>query len=423
MAKEPEIYLTRLTAYIKDLLSKGPARLHGIVKRSGGAYPTDVLHALQILMDNHQVQQIHGTYILSDNNACIINSGGISNDERKLNIRKDKKFCSLSDPHPADYDWRFTYSTQKELVKRCLRLLKQNDSVALFGTPTILPHLAARDVHVILFDRSKSIISDLESQGYENHVVLHDLFKPVPGFSHNFDIIIADPPWYPTFQEAFILRASELLKTNGILLLSVLGWMTRPSALKDRIDILLFSLKAGFDVVEAVPSLLRYETPKFEYLALREKGIKPKNWRMGDLFVFRRATVAEVGLDITGPRDEPEWDEYCISKYKIKVRNKVEPGSVRFCYQSLTADYEFLDTVSRRSAIRSKIDVWTSNNRVFSVTGLRYLKNALSQYSSGQSIKEIITSITNEERLSTDESQALNKLMRELIKDSKIATA
>jgi len=72
-------------------------------------------------------------------------------------------------------------------------------------------------------------------------LVQHDLMQPVPPRLGTFHAVIADPPWYTEHYKAFLVRAADILHDGGLLLLSVLPWLTRPSAIDDRRDILKYA--------------------------------------------------------------------------------------------------------------------------------------------------------------------------------------
>jgi hypothetical protein len=125
------------------------------------------------------------------------------------------------------------------------------------------------------------------------------MFDPLLEFKGKYDVVISDPPWYLPFYKASILRSAELLKEQGLLLISVPSWLTRPSAIKDRIEIMKFATNAGFDLNESAPGLLSYQCPKFEQIDLAMQGIYCGNWRQGDLFVFRKISEVRTSLKVT----------------------------------------------------------------------------------------------------------------------------
>jgi hypothetical protein len=208
-------------------------------------------------------------------------------------------------------------------------------------------------------------------------LIEHDLFDFLTESMWTYDIVLADPPWYSEFYRAFILRSSELLRDQGILMLCVLPWLTRPNAIDDRADILSFANKAGFDLTKVIPAFLQYETPRFEKASLSLAGIECSDWRVGDLYVFRRISDPIPGLVARRPADEPEWDEFRFGTLKIKLRRRSEIPGHHFSYQPVNNNNRILDSVSRRSPNRRFIDYWTSENMAYSVEGLDILRTSL----------------------------------------------
>jgi hypothetical protein len=251
--------------------------------------------------------------------------------------------------------------------------------------------------------------------GYQDGLVHQDLFDPIPGLKRSYGAVVADPPWYPEFHRAFILRASEALQEDGVLLLSALPWLTRPNADADRAGMLEFAMRAGFDLAEVAPGVLGYQSPKFEQAALSMKGIHCGEWRTGDLYVFRRVRQADPSLTASRPDDEPEWDEYVLSHRKVKLRRRSDRGGQRFSVRPAAKEGPVLAEVSRRSTVRRKIDLWTSDNVAYSIRGLRVARKALAKLEAGESPSGIAAGLVKVGVISAQEATVLTGLLAELI--------
>jgi hypothetical protein len=191
-------------------------------------------------------------------------------------------------------------------------------------------------------------------------------------------MVIADPPWYLEFYRAFIFQASQLLKEDGVLALSVLPLLTRPSAVRDREEILQMATEAGFHLVSAEAGRLGYQTPAFERATFKTHGISSPNWRRGDLFLFQRiGAPRSVGRVRTAASVEGDWDTYQIGRSQIKVRRRAEHETCRFVATPLGRTGSVLESVSRRLPVRALIDVWSSNNAAYAIQGLHVLRAAL----------------------------------------------
>ncbi|MFO7772632.1 MAG: hypothetical protein R6V59_01580 [Dehalococcoidia bacterium] len=295
----------------------------------------------------------------------------------------------FGDPHPADYDWRYTSKSRDELATRLSPFIESNCEIALLGAPTLFLSLHKSGVHLSLFDNSTSVLADLESAGATGGLFHHNMFDPMVRFRGKYDVVVADPPWYVQFHKAFILRSAELLKEQGSLLLSVPPWLTRPSAIADRAVIMQFARKTGFEPVEIAPGALSYECPKFEQLALSMQGIQCGDWRTGDLFVFRKIKEPQSSLKVSYPKDEPVWDEYRFGLLKVKLRHRPRVACGKLRIKPVSDEGPCLNTVSRRSPLRRRIDLWTSDNTAYSVTRLDIVKVALDRLQSGKSPEAI----------------------------------
>ena len=129
-----------------------------------------------------------------------------------------------------------------------------------------------------------------------------------------FDVVVADPPWYVDFYQAFVLRSSHILREGGALLLSMLPWLTRPGAVQDRAEVLSFASRAGFDLVDCQSARIGYQSPRFEQTALAVHGIFCRQWRYGDLYRFRKTNEPSPALTVKVPLgEEPDpsaWREF-----------------------------------------------------------------------------------------------------------------
>lgn len=403
------------------MLSGGSLSFKEIVRRAGGAFPTDVEKVLRSLIAAAEVSKSEGRYSL----IASTGSGGIHVAASMHGLEAPPyrhvldpvlgTTSTLADPHPADYDWRFTTSTLTKFAHRLQWTLNDESNVALFGIPTLFPCLMGSKFSVILFDRSPSLIHDLRTMGLTEGLVVHDLFYPIGGSRREFDVVVADPPWYPAFYRAFLLRASQVLRDEGELFLSVLPWLTRPTAINDRVDVLLFAAQAGFDLVESLPGALEYESPRFEQATLRLHGMDCGQWRTGDLHIFRRVNNPKPGLHIEPPADEPEWQEYRIGTRKVKLRRRLEPQGTGFSLQPVTSSGPILTSVSRRSRFRSRIDLWTSDNAAYSVEGMELLHSALKRLENGEPPEAIAASVGLEHMLSEENKARLANILSELV--------
>lgn len=418
-------YTRRLARHFLRLISREPLNFSELVRMGGGAYPTEVQRILHSMVAAGDVNEVNGIYSLPRHTEERLIDFKTAAEEQASLLKTESDYMpsrlasfTFSDPHPADYDWRYTSTTVAELSRRLDSLIGDDTKIALFGTPTLFLQLVRRRGHTALFERSQSILEDLKSMGFKDGVIKHDLFDPISSPKREYDAVVADPPWYPDFYRAFILRSTELLQDEGLLFISVLPWLTRPSAIEDRAEILRFAAQAGFDLVEVVPNLLTYESPKFERIALALKGLDCGNWRAGDLFVFRRINEPAPSIAVERPKDEPEWDEYRLGRRKVKLRRRPEEYGTRFGFRPADEDGRTFGDVSRRSLFRPRIDLWTSDNLAYSVDRLEILRQALKRLQWGEAPYTIAEDLGINYALSVEEVRTLANLLRELVEES-----
>jgi hypothetical protein len=419
--KGGDVYIQRLETFLLGLLSKKPRSFQDIICLAEGAYPTDVLHTLRNLVLTNKLEQHDELYYLP-RLKCESTERDISQ-LANLPPFHGKQVASrmltanpvFADPHLADYDWRYTSEARDELTKRLSPFIECDSEIGLFGAPTLYLSLSRSGVHVTLFDSSSSILADLKSLGFTSGLVHHNLFDPLPDFRSRYEVIVADPPWYKPFHKTFVLRSSESLKEQGLLMVSVPPWLTRPSAITDRAGIVAFATKAGFDLSEIAPGALSYECPQFEQNALSMQGIRCGSWRLGDLFIFRKVKEALPSLKVSYPKDEPKWDEYRFGLVKVKLRQRTSTtDSDELKIKPVSGEGPYLSTVSRRSPLRRRIDLWTSDNIAYSVNRIDVIKVALDRLQSGESLEAVAIGLKGTMRLSKKEMNALLELLAEI---------
>lgn len=404
-------YYTSLSKRVFSVLKRRPLKLCDIIEESQGAYPDDVLTAINSLIKNKQIYIHDDIYLIKNHEYSLIDI----KDETKA-IPIDLSWITaitekLSKPHPADYDWRFTSKTIYDIVQ----LVKDNsslyNSVALFGTTTLFPIIKKiiPNINLSLFNKSRSSIEDLLNMGFLDDVFVQDLFSKIP-YSNKYKLVIADPPWYNDFYEAFITRASEVLEVGGHLFLSVLPVMTRPDAENDIDFIDHCCKKNGFEKIDSLEGFLNYESPIFERRSLINRGIDCYNWRKGDLKIYKKFQDINLNSPISLPGDEPLWEEFIINGIKIKLlKDDDQASQFSFEYSDATST---LSTVSRRSPIRKRINFWTSENLAFKISKLKVLRYLFRFVNSHNSIELALTKVKNDEGLTQEELSSLVDLLK-----------
>lgn len=407
-------YSERLRRVIMFSLTSEGMPLSGIVRLAGGAYPADVRETLERMVTSGELVHEDDAYRLRSQWGQLVGERLLAHQETNSSPDEIPLQVSLADPHPADYDWRFTPSALGKLADHLRPFVDGGARIALLGTTTLFATLAGRGAEVTLLDKSPSLLKDLEAAGFKHGLVEQDLFDPIAENFGRYHIVVADPPWYPAFHRAFMLRGAEVLEEGGVLFLSVLPWLTRPSSITDRADILEFARECGLDLAEVRAGYLLYESPKFERIALAMNGIHCGDWRAGDLFVFRKVDEPSPMLEALRPEDEPTWEEYRIGNRKIKLRLRPNAKSSRFRINPASGTSRYFGSVSRRSPIRARIDLWSSDNLAYEVEGLDVLRYSLARLVAGDLVDSIVRDTAREFRLTSEEGSVLSNLLGEM---------
>lgn len=405
------VYEGELEARLLDLLRSGSTSFEMIVMQAEGAYPTEVLAVLRKMERKGAVTEGRKELWRRTDSASETANGQLGADASFV-CRDDADF---PEAHPLDFDWRFG--------RRALELLTQRigeldcAKVAVLGAPTLFKFLIDHGKTAHLFDRNEQITHYLAELGYKG--VTHcDLFRFAP--RSRFSCVVADPPWYLDHYRAFIQGGRRLLNPKGKILLSVLPRLTRPGADEDRSEILRFASERGFDLIRTEPTSLQYLSPPFEVEALKSEGLSVSPWRWGDLYTF-------VLTDRRVPEYRPEyseehqlWRTWRVGRSVVKVKWDGTHGQGAFDFQNVVgASGMRLRSVSRRSPLRSRINVWTSRNLVLHVSRPDLVCSALELLLEGHQNGDVATALMNAERLSEREVERLEVFLNVLINESK----
>jgi hypothetical protein len=330
-------------------------------------------------------------------------------------VPPDSADLMFPEPHPADYDWRFTANASRALSED-IRASGKPNRIALLGAPTLFHELCILGWDVTLFDRNPRTIEKLRQRWPVAALEQADLFSPPPQNIQPFDLVFADPPWYVDFYQAFILRGAQMLRDGGTLMLSVLPWLTRPEAVRDRAAVLSFAIEAGFDLRDCRSGAIGYESPRFEQEALATHGIKCHDWRFGDLYWFRKAADPPPTLALH-PRSQVdyEWDTFEVGTQQIKLKHGLGLERGTFTCRPVAKAGSVFDSVSRRAPSRSRIDLWTSGNLAYTVTGAAVLRSVLLELQGGSTVADALEQCACEFTLTLNETATLQKLLRELV--------
>lgn len=288
---------------------------------------------------------------------------------------------SLPLPHPLDFEWRFTRQSCSDLMQLAAAPSRPagKQRVALFGTPHLGEHIANQksSLHAVLYERRAEACNRLKGTGSLSIRQVDLAVVDAEDLNDPFDVVIADPPWYPAVTQVFIHAAARALRLGGRLMLCVPGLGTRPSAADERFQLTEFCHEHGLAIQEVHPLRLEYESPPFEIAALGAAGLERFNsrWRRGDLLIFTklgqpRRFSPDVDIAVANP-----WKEVVVGDARIRVNQVVEYPDGQPLQSLVPGDV--LDSVSRRDMRRDEPNVWTTSNRVYATSSPSHLLSAL----------------------------------------------
>jgi Probable N6-adenine methyltransferase len=408
---EPDYTAALKVRLTRELAEKGQLGFQELVEAAEGAYPSDVLSALHALQKDEQAFLLPSAKWSKTNSPSPAIVPGPSNTQLTSTASSD----GLPEPHPVDFDWRFTNRTLADLGKYIKA--SELERVAVLGAPTLYRYLTDSGINAQLFDRNPYIVKHFKAAGYST-VTESDLFE-FSHFSAEFQWAIADPPWYIEHYYAFLRASSKLLAKEGKLLLSVLPRLTRPSAPRDRLNIIEQAAKFGFDLVEVRPAALHYVSPPFEIEALHAEDLALDDWRTGDIFCFTLRSHPLQEPEPHKPTAEDNWQVFQLGTTIVKIKDEQRLESEAFDYRPVSPTGSVrLRSVSRRSPVRSKINLWTSRNIALTVSKPVALSEALEKLRNGHPLSRTLASTAYEYQLNTDEVHKLKDVLELLSKDA-----
>jgi hypothetical protein len=256
--------------------------------------------------------------------------------------------CALPEPHPLDYDWRFTADT----IKIVCALLPKQEHILAVGAPSIARRVEALGGLVTLVDRQPC-------QGVRDHRIVEVgvdqlAFEPCGA-------AIVDPPWYPFPVRTWTAWTAKLVGLGRPLFVSLWPDEVRPRGAQESDRLLKWM--SEWATVELISSVLHYEKPKFERIAQRVSvnGYLASSPRQGRLFKLRIKSHPTLS---NGPTPADRWFRFVLDNYQLALRlgevEGISPGIQRHS-NALGWIWPY---VSKRAPGREMINIWSSRNEV-----------------------------------------------------------
>src|SRR5437899_2262010 len=122
-----------------------------------------------------------------------------------MHSTKGSRTVGALEPHPLDYDWRFTAETTARLAN----LIPRRSTCLAMGTPSVAQYLEQMGEDVTLVDRQPLQL-----------VTRHRMLDPCtdPPIEPFFSSVILDPPWYPKVFVRWLCWAANATSSDVTLL-------------------------------------------------------------------------------------------------------------------------------------------------------------------------------------------------------------
>lgn len=390
-----------------------------------GMYPSDVKRIVSHMISKGRiVVNRQGKYILPTFSQPFQEN----NTWTAVDQEYSKFLKSMHDPHPLDYDWYFSLKGARFIFTSILEnYLIPETSLLFLGAPlTAVYFLLAEDklsmnIKVSIIDKNEDLLVSIKERFRKCTIIIHDLQNELPNeMKEQFEIIIMDPPWYIDYYRLFISRSAELITPDGWLYSSLFPLNTRPHAVQERIDVITLFTTSGFSPWCILNSVLEYETPLFEEKSLQDSGIElEQNWRRGDMIILKSSGYLRPLLFGNCILEDPVWKEISFRKKRIKIRVNpilnayIRPEVIPLCSES------HIPTVSRRHPNRNLIDMWTSDNEAFFVTGHNVVYDILVSIQENKNIERILIDISQKYKKNSheirDEIMKIHETLKKMV--------
>ena len=366
------MYKKKLKDRISNILrSESNISFEDLCKKSLGAFPF-IIHSLL----NKEQKQRFSNYL-------------------RPTILENKQL--LPSENPANYDWRFTEKTNINLFEK---IKGKNYRIALFGTPSLYLELFKNNENVHLFDIN-SILTRYLPQKKNIHIV--DLSTHVFNESNEFDCVLMDPPWYSNYYEKWISQANLITKRDGLIYTSLFQELLRPEAKKQRLNII--SNLTSIGNIEIHKNFLNYKTPQFEKEVFDYYNIPIyNNWRVADLIKVRNEVKLTKMETLSNMKDT--WMRFEINEISISLKNENRSNKIHIKSPYKNGD-SLLKSISLRNEIKNEVNLITSQNKGYIVSGTKKLASVLREIEKGLSLE----AICEEHNLNKDEFNQVSNFL------------
>ena len=366
-------YRLRLAQAVRSAIESGAETVTDLCRACGGAFPTDVVSIARSIAGVTVDTWPHRRW-----------------PDDALGT-EDSAVPSMPEPHPIDFEWRYTAATADSLASM---LSEAGGRIGCFGTPSVFVRLMHRSADAILIDRNPALLRHFNTSLHDR-MRTDDLSRRLSQSTdtdkdseNGFDTILLDPPWYVGQTKAWLARALSLLRTNGRIILTLFPELLRPAAPREREELVVLLRSLGR--VRRLDIVPRYTTPVFESETLSAFGLADLGqWRSGELFEVTIRDPQQHILELPVIENDT-WERVQLGRQVVAIRHSDSTRGMPVSVRPVEASASFLlRSVSARDPTRQRVTVWTSRNRAALVTGTDLAQRFLAQLAGRRSPREL----------------------------------
>ena len=340
-------YESWLRSLVRGKVEEGNASLAALLAHANGADPIQVRCALQTCGLQPDVVR------------------AVLAEPTPVGLLRDQRIDGeMPLPHPLEFEWRFS----RGAASLVLGFAGQFDAakLVLLGASTVAlcPGFERWERASIVVDRNEDVLKVVSNRQPSCTTAVLDLRLDTAPFVHA-DLVIADPPWYPTHMEHFLRSCSTACTPGGHALVCLPGVGTRPGVHEERASLVAEATRLGLSLVRVEEGVVPYSTPHFEQNTLTAQGVGQELpfWRRGDLAIFVRT---EEKAQLVPRPSEPveEWAEARVGRVRVKCRRTRGEYRILANLRPVVKEVIF-PSFSRRDPRRASANVWTSGNRAY----------------------------------------------------------
>ena len=216
---------------IRRLLDHGSLSFRDLLKKTWGIYPVKLLAILRGLESDKQIKQVNDHWEIVPESRVYQtpepkkNKKLYLNEEcfKSANEKMDDFRKTMPEPHPHNYDWRFSNEGLQSFAEYLLSYHDDDDKVCVIAAPSLFVYLKSMEYFkdIILIERSERMTEKIRGifPGFLG-VRTHDLQYPFKDTMIDiqedyFSCIIADPLGIKIIMSCFFLDLRTLLSLVG----------------------------------------------------------------------------------------------------------------------------------------------------------------------------------------------------------------